>query len=85
MAAVLAVIGSGSIVHGGDVTCDGRSLIIGGRRKIVFSGSIHYPRSTPEVLELANPSSMHAINIVCILEKEEQYQDLMFLTFTDRE
>ncbi|KAJ6884611.1 hypothetical protein NC652_031576 [Populus alba x Populus x berolinensis] len=48
-AAVLAVIGSGSAVRGGDVTYDGRSLIIDGQRKIVFSGSIHYPRSTPEM------------------------------------
>lgn len=33
----------------GDVTYDGRSLIINGERKVLFSGSIHYPRSTPEV------------------------------------
>ncbi|MED6137934.1 hypothetical protein PIB30_069637 [Stylosanthes scabra] len=32
-----------------EVTYDGRSLIIGGHRKILFSGSIHYPRSTPQV------------------------------------
>lgn len=32
-----------------DVTYDGRSLIIDGQHKILFSGSIHYPRSTPEV------------------------------------
>lgn len=32
-----------------EVTYDGRSLIIGGQRKLLFSGSIHYPRSTPEV------------------------------------
>ncbi|XP_052114199.1 beta-galactosidase 6 isoform X2 [Arachis duranensis] len=31
-----------------EVTYDGRSLIIGGHRKILFSGSIHYPRSTPQ-------------------------------------
>lgn len=31
------------------VTYDGRSLIINGRRELLFSGSIHYPRSTPEV------------------------------------
>ncbi|XP_011031110.1 PREDICTED: beta-galactosidase 6 isoform X1 [Populus euphratica] len=36
-------------VRGGDVTYDGRSLIIDGQRKILFSGSIHYPRSTPEM------------------------------------
>ncbi|KHN31191.1 Beta-galactosidase 6 [Glycine soja] len=32
-----------------EVTYDGRSLIIDGQRKILFSGSIHYPRSTPQV------------------------------------
>ncbi|CAJ1937761.1 unnamed protein product [Sphenostylis stenocarpa] len=31
------------------VTYDGRSLIIDGYRKILFSGSIHYPRSTPQM------------------------------------
>ncbi|KAJ0026152.1 hypothetical protein Pint_08134 [Pistacia integerrima] len=34
---------------GSDVTYDGRSLIIDGHHKILFSGSIHYPRSTPEM------------------------------------
>lgn len=33
----------------GSVTYDARSLIIDGQHKILFSGSIHYPRSTPEV------------------------------------
>ncbi|KAI4336465.1 hypothetical protein L6164_014988 [Bauhinia variegata] len=31
------------------VAYDGRSLIVHGQRKILFSGSIHYPRSTPEM------------------------------------
>ncbi|KAK9096099.1 hypothetical protein Sjap_021596 [Stephania japonica] len=31
------------------VSYDGRSLLIGGQRRILFSGSIHYPRSTPEM------------------------------------
>ncbi|XP_022143801.1 beta-galactosidase 15-like [Momordica charantia] len=30
-----------------EVTFDGRALIIDGERKIIISGSIHYPRSTP--------------------------------------
>jgi Glycosyl hydrolases family 35 len=30
-------------------TYDGRSLIINGKREIIFSGSIHYPRSQPDV------------------------------------
>lgn len=33
----------------GEVTYDARSLMINGRRKLFFSGSIHYPRSTVEV------------------------------------
>ncbi|KAL5778798.1 hypothetical protein ACOSQ2_009535 [Xanthoceras sorbifolium] len=44
--AVVLVVGG---VRGGEVTYDGRSLIIDGQRKILFSGSIHYPRSTPEM------------------------------------
>lgn len=36
--------------HADNVTYDGRSLIIDGQHRILFSGSIHYPRSTPEVL-----------------------------------
>lgn len=32
------------------VTYDSRSVIIHGRRELLFSGSIHYPRSTPEVI-----------------------------------
>ncbi|KAJ4842903.1 hypothetical protein Tsubulata_043380, partial [Turnera subulata] len=38
-----------STIHGGSVTYDGRSLIINGEHKILFSGSIHYPRSTPDM------------------------------------
>ncbi|KAB1221091.1 Beta-galactosidase 16 [Morella rubra] len=34
--------------HGQNVTYDGRSLIINGEHRILFCGSIHYPRSTPE-------------------------------------
>ena len=39
-------------VYGDNVTYDGRSLIIDGQHKILFSGSIHYPRSTPQVPSL---------------------------------
>jgi len=38
-----------------EVTYDGRSLIIDGHRKILFSGSIHYPRSTPQVINSTVP------------------------------
>ncbi|WMV13106.1 hypothetical protein MTR67_006491 [Solanum verrucosum] len=33
------------------VTYDKKSLIINGQRKILFSGSVHYPRSTPDMWE----------------------------------
>ncbi|KAJ7976028.1 Beta-galactosidase [Quillaja saponaria] len=32
-----------------DVSYDGRALKIDGERKVILSGSIHYPRSTPEM------------------------------------
>lgn len=34
------------------VTYDRRAMVINGQRRILISGSIHYPRSTPEVLKL---------------------------------
>lgn len=37
------------VASGRNVTYDGRSLIVDGQHKILFSGSIHYPRSTPEM------------------------------------
>ncbi|OMO78924.1 Glycoside hydrolase, family 35 [Corchorus olitorius] len=45
LALVMTVIG---VVEGEEVSYDGRSLIIHGQRKLLFSGSIHYPRSTPQ-------------------------------------
>ncbi|GLJ24396.1 hypothetical protein SUGI_0465950 [Cryptomeria japonica] len=36
-------------LNGDEVTYDGTSLIINGQRKLLISGSIHYPRSTPEM------------------------------------
>ncbi|XP_057419839.1 beta-galactosidase 6-like [Lotus japonicus] len=37
------------VIEAAEVTYDGRSLIIDGQRKLLFSGSIHYPRSTPQM------------------------------------
>ena len=44
---LMAVIVAGDVAN---VTYDGRSLIIDGEHKILFSGSIHYTRSTPQVI-----------------------------------
>ncbi|KAF7128961.1 hypothetical protein RHSIM_Rhsim10G0128000 [Rhododendron simsii] len=46
---VVAVVGGERSVGGKNVTYDGRSLIIDGKHTLLFSGSIHYPRSTPEI------------------------------------
>ncbi|PON80795.1 Glycoside hydrolase [Parasponia andersonii] len=35
----------------GNVSYDRKALIINGQRKLLFSGSIHYPRSTPQMWE----------------------------------
>ncbi|KDP24928.1 hypothetical protein JCGZ_24426 [Jatropha curcas] len=48
-ATVITINERGGVVTGAKVTYDRRSLIIDGKRKILFSGSIHYPRSTPEM------------------------------------
>ncbi|KMZ72883.1 Beta-galactosidase, family GH35 [Zostera marina] len=34
-----------------EVTYDGKSIVINGHRRILLSGSIHYPRSTPDMWE----------------------------------
>ncbi|XP_031256445.1 beta-galactosidase 8 isoform X2 [Pistacia vera] len=34
---------------GADVTYDHRAVVIDGKRRVLISGSIHYPRSTPEM------------------------------------
>ncbi|XP_051113238.1 beta-galactosidase 8 [Andrographis paniculata] len=38
-----------SFCSGANVTYDHRALVIDGRRRLLISGSIHYPRSTPEM------------------------------------
>lgn len=44
---VLGVLDSFSLAA--NVTYDHRALVIDGKRRVLVSGSIHYPRSTPEV------------------------------------
>ncbi|KAG8633151.1 hypothetical protein MANES_18G079900v8 [Manihot esculenta] len=45
---IISIQGQAEAVGENNVTYDGRSLIINGQHRILFSGSIHYPRSTPE-------------------------------------
>ncbi|KAK8488052.1 hypothetical protein V6N11_021106 [Hibiscus sabdariffa] len=47
------------------VTYDGRSLMINGKRALLFSGSIHYPRSTPDVWpDLLRKSKQGGLNVI---------------------
>ncbi|KAJ0969499.1 hypothetical protein J5N97_022376 [Dioscorea zingiberensis] len=46
---IMVFMASPTPAMAGNVTYDGKSLIINGSRRILFSGSIHYPRSTPEM------------------------------------
>jgi hypothetical protein len=55
-----------------EVTYDGRALILDGARRMLFSGDIHYPRSTPEVFTYQYQRSIarvdvHACQLVLIL------------------
>ncbi|KAL4013236.1 hypothetical protein IC575_025398 [Cucumis melo] len=48
-----------------NVTYDGKALIINGQRKILFSGSIHYPRSAPDMWEsLIEKAKMGGLDVV---------------------
>ncbi|KAI4318678.1 hypothetical protein MLD38_032353 [Melastoma candidum] len=47
------------------VTYDSRSLIVNGRRELLFSGSIHYPRSTPEMWpDLIRKAKAGGLNVI---------------------
>ncbi|KAI9080626.1 hypothetical protein K1719_037383 [Acacia pycnantha] len=48
-----------------EVSYDGKSLIINGERRIIFSGAVHYPRSTeemwPDIIQKAKDGGLDAI------------------------
>lgn len=47
--------GHGGVRGVGGVTYDHRALVLNGTRRMLFSGEIHYPRSTPEVMCVRQP------------------------------
>lgn len=49
-----------------NVTYDGKSLFVNGRRELLFSGSIHYTRSTPDVYNLVFLYYISSLIIVII-------------------
>lgn len=47
---VLLMVGDyATTTFGTTVTYDHRAIVIDGKRRVLVSGSIHYPRSTPDV------------------------------------
>ncbi|XVE93849.1 hypothetical protein REPUB_Repub01dG0230300 [Reevesia pubescens] len=47
------------------VTYDGRSIIVNGKRQLLFSGSIHYPRSTPNAWhDLLAKAKQGGLNVI---------------------
>ncbi|KAL6191250.1 hypothetical protein ACLB2K_037641 [Fragaria x ananassa] len=49
----------------GPVTYDGRSLLINGKRELLFSGSIHYTRSTPQMWpDLLRQAKHGGLNVI---------------------
>lgn len=75
MAAVSALFLLGFLVCSvsGSVSYDSRAITINGKRRILISGSIHYPRSTPEVCLLISftISSFVCCNVVRFIPKFE--------------
>lgn len=58
-----AVAQGRNVVKG--VSYDGRSLIVNGRRELLFSGSIHYPRSPPEMWpDIIRKAKHGGINVI---------------------
>lgn len=59
------------LISGGEasVSYDHRAITVNGQRKILISGSIHYPRSTPEVYLHAQSSSLSLPPLFSVLLK----------------
>ncbi|XP_023516817.1 beta-galactosidase 7-like [Cucurbita pepo subsp. pepo] len=72
----LFVILSGlSFCTGNSVTYDSNAIIINGERRIIFSGSIHYPRSTdamwPDLIKKAKDGGLDAIETYIFWDRHE--------------
>jgi hypothetical protein len=55
-----------------NVTYDHRALVIDGKRRVLISGSIHYPRSTPQV----SSSLVFSVCIYTYLTSTLQIEDV---------
>ncbi|KAJ7950525.1 Beta-galactosidase [Quillaja saponaria] len=72
----LALLCSSCLAVG--VTYDSRALVINGERRIIFSGAIHYPRSTPEMwpdlIQKAKHGGLDAIETYIFWDRHEPFR-----------
>ena len=61
--ALLCLAGTSAATN---VTYDHRALVIDGVRRVLVSGSIHYPRSTPDVRPALSCSVSLVFFLVCV-------------------
>ncbi|CAL5201613.1 unnamed protein product [Lathyrus oleraceus] len=61
-----------------EVTYDSKALIINGERRLIFSGAIHYPRSTvemwPDLIQKAKDGGLDAIETYIFWDRHEPVQ-----------
>ncbi|XP_022139472.1 beta-galactosidase 7-like [Momordica charantia] len=71
----LATSASLSLCMGANVSYDSNAIIINGERRIIFSGSIHYPRSTaemwPDLIQKAKDGGLDAIETYIFWDRHE--------------
>ncbi|KAM7280137.1 hypothetical protein ACFE04_007271 [Oxalis oulophora] len=62
---IVVVVVATTTSFGANVTYDHRALVIDGERKVLISGSIHYPRSTPDMWpDLIQKSKDGGLNVI---------------------
>jgi hypothetical protein len=81
--------GGGNRTPGRTVTYDGWALILDGARRMLFSGDMHYPRSTPEVVStrltvfgFMHASRLRHVNSYCLcLQLIHLFKENIFNSF----
>ncbi|KAL4011804.1 hypothetical protein IC575_028867 [Cucumis melo] len=75
---LIAALACSSFCTGENVTYDSNAIIINGERRIILSGSIHYPRSTenmwPDLIQKAKDGGLDAIETYIFWDRHEPQQ-----------
>ncbi|KAL0558954.1 hypothetical protein IC582_003543 [Cucumis melo] len=72
---VVATLACFSFCIGDNISYDSNAIIINGERRLIFSGSIHYPRSTdamwPDLIQKAKDGGLDAIETYIFWDRHE--------------